>query len=172
MNLILFACLAFMTTYPTSPYLPSMVEDSSVLFVGTTPCNKFIRPLHKIAEEPDCELNECHCIMVEWKLTLFTDPASKKPTSYQLSSINRFGVKETNMYSQPGTRSETEGKWAIIHGTKTNPSAIVYQLNPDKPAMCLSFLQLSDHLLHIIDQDGKLMIGNEFWSYSLNRARH
>jgi hypothetical protein len=74
------------------------------------------------------------------------------------------------MYSQPGTKAESEGKWLIIHGTKTNPEAIVYRLNPDKPDISLSFLKLSDNLLHIVDQDGRLMIGNEFWSYSLNRA--
>ena len=74
------------------------------------------------------------------------------------------------MYSEPGIKSEAEGRWAIVRGTKTNPDAIVYQLNPDKPGMELSFLKLSDNLLHIVDQNEKLMIGNEFFSYTLNRV--
>ncbi|HMF71327.1 MAG TPA: hypothetical protein VK616_07615 [Flavitalea sp.] len=170
MNLIPLAYLVIIAIYPGAPELSTSAKDSSAFFAGTTPCNNIIRPLNKIAPEADCAWNECHCFMVEWKLTLYSDPLTRKPTSYKLISINRFTVRETNMYSQPGTKTESEGKWAIIHGSKTNPEAIVYQLNPDKPEISLSFLKLSDNLLHIVDQDGRLMIGNEFWSYSLNRA--
>ena len=74
------------------------------------------------------------------------------------------------MYSEPGIKSEAEGKWAIVRGTKTNPGAIFYQLNPGKPGMELRFLKLSDRILHIVDQNEKLMIGNEFHSYTLNRV--
>jgi hypothetical protein len=140
------------------------------IFAGTTPCSNVIRPLHKIREEPDCNMAECLCIMVEWKLTLYQDPVTGELTAYKLSSINRFIVKETNLYSQPGTKAESEGKCTIVRGSKTNPSAILYRLNPDKPAITIDFLKLSDHLLHIVDHDGKLMIGDEFWSYTLNRV--
>ena len=141
-----------------------------MVFAGTTPCGNVIRPLHKIKPEPDCPLEECQCIMVEWELTLYMDANTKNPTHYKLKGINRHSVKETNMYSEPGVKSEAEGRWAIVQGTKTNPGAILYQLNPDKPGMGLSFLKLSDSLLHIVDENGKLMIGNEFFSYTLNRV--
>ena len=108
--------------------------------------------------------------MVEWELTLYMDVNTKKPTRYKLKSFNRYSVKETRMYSEPGTKSEAEGRWAIVRGTKTNPHAIFYQLNPDKPGMDLSFLKLNERLLHVVDQHEKLMIGNEFFSYTLNRV--
>jgi hypothetical protein len=164
--------LAYIIAMLTCIATPNQVatKDSSVLFAGTTPCNNIIRPLHKIAPEADCTLNECHCMMVEWKLILYTNRATQEPTSYKLTGINRFSVKETNMYSQPGTKTESKGKWTIVRGTKTNPDAIVYRLNPDKPEMTLNFLRLSDNLLHGLDHEGNLMIGNEFWSYTLNRV--
>ena len=137
-------------------------KDSSIIFVGTTPCGQFIRPLHKVSEDADCAL-------VQWRLTLQQDPVSFKPTTYKLSSANRFIVKGTNMYSEPGTKTETEGKWAIVHGTKTNPNAIVYRLESDKPEKSISFLKLSDSLIHILDINGKLMIGDESFSYTLSR---
>ena len=170
MNLITFISLITMTGCNGLPDQSNSFKDSVVVFAGTTPCGNVIRPLHKIGPEPDCQLKDCKCFVVEWELTLYMDAATKEPTRFKLKGINRFNVKETNMYSEPGTISEAERKWTIIRGTKTNPNAIYYQLNPDKPGMGLSFLKLSDNLLHIVDQNEKLMIGNEFHSYTLNRV--
>jgi hypothetical protein len=121
-----------------------------------------IRPIHKVSQEADCAL-------VKWTLTLNQDPVSLKPTTYKLTSVNRFIVKGTNMYSEPGTKNETEGKWTIVAGTKTNPTAIVYRLESDKPETSISFLKLSDKLIHLLDNGEKLMIGNESFSYTLSQ---
>ena len=169
MQLILLAYILAMAACTEAPGQETG-KDSSVLYVGTTPCNNIIKPLHKINSEADCAAVECKCVLVEWKLTLYQDPATLKPTHYKLTGINRFVVKETNMYSQPGTKAESEGKWTIVRGTKTNPNAVLYRLNADKPELSLDFLKLSDNLIHILDHDGRLMIGNEFHSYTLSRA--
>ena len=145
-------------------------RESSIMFTGTTPCSNVNRPIHKITPEADCPMEECKCVMVEWKLILFQNPVSSQPTHYELSAVNRFIVKESNMYSQPGTISEREGKWTIIRGTKSNPEAVVYRLNPDSPGISLDFIKLSDKLIHVLDHNGRLMIGNEFWSYTLTRT--
>lgn len=170
MNPILFAYFLSLSACVATPNPSTTVKDSAIVFVGTTPCGNIIRPLHKINAEPDCALKECQCIMVEWKLTLYQDPVTHQPTRYTLTGINRFSVKETNMYSQPGTKSESEGEWAIIRGSKTHPNKVLYQLNPGKPGIALSFLKLSNNLLHVVDQEERLMIGNEFWSYTLSRV--
>ena len=170
MNLITFVSLIVMVACNGLPDQSNSFKDSVVVFAGTTPCGNVIRPLHKISPEPDCQLKDCKCFVVEWELTLYMDAATKESTRFRLKGINRYNVKETNMYSEPGIKSEAEGKWVIIRGTKTNPNDILYQLNPDKPGMSLSFLKLGDNLLHIVDQNGKLMIGNEFHSYTLNRV--
>ena len=170
MNFIIVACLITMFGCNNVPERVNSSKDSSVVFAGTTPCGNVIRPLHKINPEPDCPQEECQCILVEWELTLYVDANTKEPTRYKLKGINRHTVKETNMYSEPGIKSEAEGKWAIVRGTKTNPNAILYQLNPGNPGMELRLLKLSDDLLHIVDQNERLMIGNEFFSYTLNRV--
>lgn len=168
MNFLLFAYILLLSSCDTSSKQSPVVEESFVRFAGTTPCNNIIRPIHKIATEPDCLLTECKCVLVEWKLTLYKDPQTQQPTVYKLSGINRYTEKETNMYSQPGTKSESEGKWAI---TKTNAGATVYQLNSGNPKISISLLRLSDDLLHILDEKGKLMIGDEFFSYTLNKVQ-
>ena len=170
MNLITFLSLITMIGCNGLSDQSNSFKDSAVIFAGTTPCGNIIRPLHNITPEPDCQLEECKCFLVEWELILYMDAASKEPTRFKLKGINRYSVKETNMYSEPGVKSEAEGKWTIIRGTKTDPNAVLYQLNPDKPGINLSFLKLNDNLIHIVDQNEKLMIGNEFHSYTLNRV--
>lgn len=170
MNFIMLACLITMIGCDNAPGRSNSTKDSSVIFAGTTPCGNVIRPIHKINPEPDCPLKECQCILIEWELTLYADANTKEPTRYMLKGIKRHLVKETNMYSEPGIKSEAEGKWTIVRGTNKNPDAILYQLNPGKPGMELRFLKLSDDLLHMVDQNEKLMIGNEFFSYTLNRV--
>ena len=168
MNLLSAVFILITATVLAKPNQSSTSKDSSVLFAGTTPCSNIIRPLHNISEEPDCKWNECHCMMVEWNLTLYTNPVTQEPTAYKLTGINRFTIKETNLPSQ-GSKAESEGKWIIIRGSKTNPDAVVYRLNPGKPKISIDMLKLGDNLLHILDHEGKLMIGNEFYSYTLNR---
>ena len=170
MNLFFIVILSTLIGCNGVPGPSNSYKDSVLVFAGTTPCGNVIRPIHNISPEPDCQLNTCKCFVVEWELTLYIDANTKQPTHYYLKGVNRYSVKETNMYSEPGTKSEAKGKWTIIKGTKTNSNAVLYQLNPDKPGMKLSFLKLSDNLLHIVDQDEKLMIGNEFHSYTLSRV--
>ena len=171
MNFLSFIFFITMIGCNNVPDRSNSTRDSSVVFAGTTPCSNFIRPINKIQPEPDCSMAECKCILVEWKLTLYLVAQTKTPAGYKLESVNRYIVKETNMYSEPGTKTGSEGEWAIIKGTKTDPNAIVYQLNQHQTEMKLSLLKLSDNLLHILDPDEKLMIGNEFHSYTLNRIR-
>lgn len=169
MQLILLAFILAMVACTPAPS-QEKGKDSFVFYVGTTPCSNVIRPLHKISAEADCQAVDCKCVLVEWKLTLYQDPATGKPTHYKLTGINRFIVKATNMYSQPGTKAESEGKWTIVRGTKANSNAVLYRLNPDKPEISLDFLKLNDNLIHILDHQGRLMIGNEFHNYTLSRA--
>ena len=171
MKLIFFVYFVSMVTCACSQSGTNYGKDSVDHYVGTTPCSNIIRPLHKINREDDCELKACKCLMVEWKLILYRNPVTQEPTTYKLTGINRYSVPETNMYSQPGVKTESEGKWAIIKGTKSNPVAIVYRLNPDKQEISLSFVKLDENLLHILDHEEILMIGNEFWNYTLTRLK-
>lgn len=158
--------IVFLVAFAATSRPPTPSQDT-VVFAGTTPCGNIIRPLHQIPTEVDCPLNECKCIMVEWQVTLYRDPVTRAPTTYKLTSINRYGIKETNMYSEPGTKNEREGKWTIA--TATDSGAVVYLLSPDKPDIRVKLVRLNDNLLHVLDHGDKLMIGNEFWSYTLNR---
>ena len=64
---------------------------------------------------------------------------------------------------------ELKGKWTIGKGTNESAEAVVYKLNAGNSPISLSFLKPDQNLLHLLDLDKRLMIGNGAWSYTLNR---
>jgi hypothetical protein len=132
------------------------------LFEGITPCSALARPLPQIPADTDCE-------QMIWKLVLYQDPESGAPTTYSLKSAYGLPKQNTNDLVGGGTPIEMEGKWTITTGTRTDPDAVVYQINPDDPQTTASFLKVSDNLLHVLNSEKSLLVGNGGWSYTLNR---
>lgn len=124
---------------------PSVIGE----FDGRFPCSEIAKDW-KYTVGPECE-------KVKWALTLYQDPATHQPTVYQLrGTLNRAAVRE--------------GKWAIVRGTRTNPNAIVYQLDSDKPDVSIFLLKGDDNVLFIMDQQRNLRVGTDYLSYTLNRV--
>jgi hypothetical protein len=69
-----------------------------------------------------------------------------------------------------GTAIAMQGKWDIAKGTKEDSGAVVYRLFTDETLPAVSFLRLTDGLLHVLTADRTLMVGNGAWSYTLNRT--
>jgi hypothetical protein len=63
-----------------------------------------------------------------------------------------------------------EGKWEIVKGTKTDPEVEVYQLYSEDSQVAVSFAKMSEDILHVLNRDQTLMVGNAAWSYTLNRT--
>jgi len=105
-----------------------------------------------------------------WKIILYQDPAAKAPTTFKLESAYGVPKQGTPGLERGGTPIEMEGSWAIVEGTKIDPDAVVYQLNADNDQPAVSFVKMSDDLLHVLTRDQTLMVGNAAWSYTLNRT--
>lgn len=133
------------------------------VFEGITPCSPLTRALPQIPADTNCE-------QMIWKLRLDQDPQTGMPTSYALESAYGLPLQGTNALVGGGTPIVMEGKWVIRFGTKSDPDAVVYQLNPDHPRTSVSFLKISDDVLHVLDSDRALLLGNAAWSYTLNRT--
>ena len=119
-----------------------------MVFVGRTPCQE-------IAREYNWPLVE-DCLKLKWKLTLFRNPKTGRPTTYNL--------QRTLHRAEP-----IKGSWTVTKGTKADPMAIVYRLDPEKPESSLSFLVGDENVLFFLDKEGRLFGGNEDFSYTLNR---
>ena len=146
----------------TLPPTPSGSARYAV-FEGTTACSSLTRPLPQIPEDTDCEL-------MIWKIILYQDSATGSPTTYVLEST--YGPSQPNSLGPAGggTPISMEGDWDIGKGTKTDPEAQVYQLYSADSQVAVSFMKMSEDILHILNRDKTLMVGNAAWSYTLNRT--
>ena len=91
------------------------------------------------------------------------------PGAFKLKYVYGLAQEGTPGFIGGGTTVEAEGVWTIVKGTTSHPHAIVYRLTDNKTNKTISFLKLSDDLLHLLDNNQRLMIGNAAWSYTLNR---
>src|SRR5687768_7314520 len=117
-------------------------------FEGRSPCGE-IRKLLNVPGHDDC-------IKIKWQLILFQDPVTQAPTTYALGGFLWRNPPKT-------------GKWTIAKGTKEDPNAIVYQLDPDQPHPFLSFTPADENILLFVGKDRELLVGNARFSYTLNR---
>lgn len=137
---------------PALRILKDMPEDTArqIIFDGRTPCLDFAKE-NNLTVAPDC-------IKLKWKLILNKDPQTLQPTTYTLH-------RTTNR------ESDITGKWTIINGMPLNPQAVIYQLDPDKPEQSVFLLLGDENVAFFLDKDKQLFIGNENFSYTLNKRQ-
>lgn len=142
-------------TTPASPIQPA-------IFTVTTPCNEIITAMLHISPDIKCE-------MMKWKLTLNQDIKNSNPYTFNLVCEYGSPKQGTTGFTSSAKKTELNGKWTIVNGTPENSEAKVYKLDADNAPVSLSFLNLDQNLLHLLDNDKHLMVGTAAWSYTLNR---
>lgn len=161
MLLTVTACASVNSQMTTPSPVPRGPEIYGV-FQGNTPCSAQARPLLQIPADTDCD-------QMIWSLILYQDPQTKNPTTYQLNSAYGLSKQGTNDLVGGGTPVVMQGTWTITNGTKNDPEATVYQLNDTNPQSTVSFLKVSDDLIHVLSSEKTLLVGNGAWSYTLDR---
>lgn len=117
--------------------------SDSMTFQGRTLCSDFsINP------------PGANCAKMKWNIVLYTDAVSHNPTTYLLNR-NRFDAGK-------------KGTWKII---TTKSGRIIYELAPEHGSISTHLLKLDDNILLFIDAKGNLLVGNEDFSFTLNRKR-
>lgn len=120
------------------------------VFDGRTPCQEIA------GDHPEMNASQS-CFKLKWRLILKWDSVNYLPATYTLRKV---------VDNEP---RDVSGKWTIKKGTRTNPNAIIYQLEPDKPGESISFLVGDDNILFFLNQNNELYTGNENFSFTLNR---
>ncbi|HJP62940.1 MAG TPA: hypothetical protein VJ844_05830 [Mucilaginibacter sp.] len=121
------------------------------VFDGRSPCQEIAKEIH-VETIPECT-------KIKWRLILFQDSATHQPTYYQLEGfVFRHPVKT--------------GKWAAVRGTKNDPDALVFELDPDKAEGFMFLMKADDNVLFLLDRNRQLMVGNENFSYILYRTEN
>ena len=130
----------------TSAQNPAVQE----VFVGSSPRGADLSKLLQIPAEIEPPLR--------WTLTLNGDSKGLGPARYSLRCEYHPTAGAQRMVNK-------EGAWTTTRGTKSNPDAVVYDLEG-----AFSLLKVGENVLHILNRDRSLMTGSAGWSYSLNRS--
>ena len=136
----------------------------STEFVGTTPGDEPVRYfLGGLATNA-----QCHSIT--WKITMFTNQDAGRPKTFRLTALYQVPKRSNPNQSESGPKVDLHGTWQVGKGAKARPDAAVYRFTAAQPERSLSFVKLGDGLLHLLNPDATLAVGNGGWSYTLNRS--
>ena len=135
--------------------------SQSEVFVGTTPAAPWVREF-VTGLAPDAP---CHAIT--WELALKQGAAGSG--TFTLAAVYQIPKASNPNQLETGPRVSLQGTWEILTGIRA-PGAVLYRLTLEEPRRALSFVQVSDGLLHLLNADQSLAIGNGGQSYTLNRA--
>ncbi|MEO6730720.1 MAG: hypothetical protein ABIN01_05850 [Ferruginibacter sp.] len=115
-------------------------------YQGRTPCQELskILGLNKTAA----------CDKMKWYIIFYTDSLTGQPSHYLKggSSFKKEAIEK--------------GKWRIIN---KHDGRIIFEVTPDSKAYTLHLLKGDDNILFFTDPNGRVLIGNENFSYTLNR---
>lgn len=125
-------------------------KSLQLIFEGRTPCQEIAR------EHPEMNAGKS-CFKLKWKLSIQKDSISLLPSTYVMRKV---------VDNQP---RDVSGKWTVIYGIPTNPEAIIYKIEADKPGESISFFVADDNILFFLDKNNEPYTGNENFSYTLNR---
>ncbi len=121
---------------------PTQIKDS-IEFEGRTPCGI-----------PGVVAPGTECYKLKWLIVLY--PGSEK------SESGNFKILGTP-YRSEGVKT---GTWRINTGKN---GRTIYQLNDKAGKAFLYLLKLDEHVLVFTDAEGKLLVGDEDFSYTMNR---
>jgi hypothetical protein len=130
------------------------------IFQGRFPCLDIARQL-KISTNADC-------IKLKSSLILYQDPVTFHPTSYTLTIVGGGDViqRDGNSFRE----KVLEGKWSIVKGIKSHPGKEIYQLEAGQQGAYFYLLKGDENVLFILDENKGFRVGNEDFSYTLNRV--
>lgn len=121
---------------------PTVLKDS-MGFEGRSPCGV-----------PGVIPAGTECYKLKWYIIMYANMATNEPGTYKV-----LGTP----YHKEGGRT---GHWKIVTGKN---GRTIYQLNDEKGNIMLYLLKLDEHVLVFTDASGKLLTGDEDFSYTLNR---
>ncbi len=121
-------------------------------YEGRTPCQEIA------GEHPEMKAT-ASCFKIKWRLVLHRDSITYQPTTCTIRNI---------VDNQP---RDVPGTWEVIHGTATNPHAILYSIQADNLTGPMLFFAGDENILFFLDRNFEPLIGNADFSFTMNRIQ-
>ncbi|WP_336516520.1 hypothetical protein [Pollutibacter soli] len=122
------------------------IDKNPEVFEGRTPCQEISAELG---------LNKTDaCTKMKWYIIFYRDSATGKPSHY--------------LSGGRGYRKETmeKGTWKMLTGADDR---IIYEVYSEKYHTPIHLVKGDDNILFFTDASGKLLVGNEDFSFTLNK---
>lgn len=119
------------------------------IFEGRTPCNPISKQLGATVD-PDCD-------HLKWQVIFYRDTQTLAPIAFMLT---------TELFD----RRPLKGKWEILKNKK-NTAGTLFALYYSPNRKPLYLLKGDDNVLFILSDNRKMLTGNEYFSYTLNRVK-
>ena len=133
-------------------WLIAVSSSSDAKYVGSTPCDAFVRQFVGIPAAAECE-------RISWKVLI---PATDRGR-FTLDVVYGMQANSAPGFAGGGTPLQLRG---VVNRIAAKRPA--YRLNAGGRSVV--FVTLDPNLIHLLDGDGKLMLGNPGWSYTLSRS--
>lgn len=117
---------------------------SEIDFTASTPANNTVREFLGISQNDSIDF-------IRWQLTITDRKQFDVVCTYGIGKPNTNGFINGKVAEYKGTVEFNEGTLTLKHGDKI-----------------LSMLALNQNVLHLLNKDGTMMVGNGGWSYTLN----
>jgi len=108
------------------------------------------------------------CAKLKWSLTLYKDPATLQPSTYELWIVGGGDVVKTEGGSY--RQKILNGKWKIVKGTRSNPNAELYEMELTQSGNHFYLLKGDENVLFVLDENKEFLVGDEDFSYTINRV--
>lgn len=153
---LLILCLATTNSCSQSNLKPGSARS----YVGSTPCDAFIKSSLQIPVHENCEF-------IKWEVTFINSDST-----FHLTALHGEGQPNTNGFKGGGTSTRLTGTYSIGHGTQTNRNAKIYYLKPKELPSQLLLIEMDENVFHFLDGNKELLVGNGGWGYVLNKVQN
>src|SRR5512138_2736457 len=93
------------------------------------------------------------CVKKKWLSVLFADSKTNQPTTYHLNGNSRG-------------EGGSWGKWQI---SKAADGRVIYHLYSERETKPLELIVIDENTLAFADQEGRILVGNEDFSFTLSK---
>lgn len=135
-------------------------SSSGIVLAGSTPGDSLIKSLLTI--RPDAKID-----FIRWDLTL--NNGENNANTFVLNVTYGEGQPNTLGFKGGGEKLSFQGKYIVSQSGNGNLNGEIYQLKSDKLPNTISLVKLNDNLFHLLTPKNQLIVGNDGWSYTLNR---
>lgn len=136
-------------------------SSSNIILVASTPGDEQVKSL--LAISPDTKVD-----FIRWNLILRNTKSKKQTFTLNIN----YGEAQPNTlgFKNGGEKKSMDGEYTISQDKETIIGE-VYHLKSAKLANDILMVKLNENIFHLLTPQKQLMVGNDGWSYTLNRKQ-